>query len=75
MIAVVCTMFPSGCCIQIYHYTAATSFSLFVQDVVCTVSGGGGVQVPSLYKSLVVRVLSVPCVISTCASVGMGQDN
>jgi hypothetical protein len=42
MIAVVCTMFPSSCCNQIYHYTTTTSFSLFVQDVVCTVSEGGG---------------------------------
>jgi hypothetical protein len=76
MIAVVCTLLPFGCCIQIYHYTTATSFSLFVQDVVCTVSGGGGgMQVPILYTGLVVRVLSVPCVMSTCASVGMGQEN
>jgi hypothetical protein len=75
MIAVVCTLLPLGCCVQINHYTTATIFSLFVQDVVCTVSGGGGSVSTYFIQRLVVRVLSVPCVMSTCASVGMGQEN
>ncbi len=32
-------------------------------------------QVLILYRGLVVRVLSMQCVASTCASVGMGQEN
>ncbi len=75
MIAVVCTLFPFDCCIQINHYSTSTSFSLFVRMLYVQFQGGGGVQVPILYKSLVVRVVSVPCVMSTCASVGTGQGS
>jgi hypothetical protein len=41
MIAVVCTLFPFGCCIQINHYSTSTSFSLFVRILYVQFQGGG----------------------------------
>jgi hypothetical protein len=55
-------------CRQFFRYI----FSIFVY---VHFQWGGGVQVHILYRGLVVRVLSVQCVASTCASVGMGQGN
>jgi hypothetical protein len=44
MIAVVCTLFPFGCCIQINHYSTSTSFSLFVRMLYVQFQGGGVVK-------------------------------
>ncbi len=56
------------------HYTSFfVEYSVYLYMYIF--KGGGGVQVLILYRGLVVRVLSMQCVASTCASVGMGQEN
>jgi hypothetical protein len=44
MIAVVCTLFPFGCCIQINHYSTSTSLSLFVRMLYVQLKKGENVK-------------------------------